>query len=537
MLLVTIIAACADNDGGSQATPPPGDSGTPAAPPASGTETPAADRDYYEFEFYANYEWYDTAPVWGEDLVSAYMLERFNTGMRLSKPDIDPNQMMGIMISGGELPDVMMIERDSVLLQLVELDLLLPLDEFLPGSNYAELLSTSTINMSRINGQVYGLLNWATNEPTGNGGWMVNRDIYEQLGSPPLNTTDQLKDYLILVRDSNITVDGMPVVPMQFGHSNAIWDIGLASFGAQHVEGVSDINGELKLYMTNPDAEEGFVWLNSLWNENLINSDHFVETSEQIMEKLAMGRFAVYAGHDVTADVSTQVRPVFLENNPGNEFLVIPPPAAAGVNQASIWNSRWSSLGWNIVVITRNAQDPQRIFELLDFINSQEGQVLTYYGPQGALWNELDAQGFPYLIRTPEELSAEESNEVGANIRWNKVGNTGVAHRMGGAIRDRIPREEWTWGDLAQQDVIYKHSFNADAFLNMSPNPQEPEGIAQSTYEELNERHVPRIITAANEAAARAALQEAIDAIYSQNFRLVEEFKTEIYKQNLALIG
>ena len=71
----------------------------------------------------------------------------------------------------------------------------------------------------------------------------------------------------------------------------------------------------------------------------------------------------------------------------------------------------------------------------------------------------------------------------------------------------------------------------------MSPNPQDAEGIAQSTFDDLNEQHVPRIIAAANADAARAALQEAIDAIYGQNFQLVEQFKTAIYKDNLALMG
>jgi len=540
-MLFVLIAACADNDDDVAQPPATADNGDAVTPPANGDEEapPAAtgDREFFEFEFYANYEWYDTSPVWGNDQVSAYMLERFNISMRLTSPDIDAAQMMGLMITAGDLPDVMMIERDAVLQQLVELDMLLPLDEFLPGSHYAALLDEATINMSRINGNVYGLLNWATNEPTGNGGWVVNQSIWEELGSPPLDTIEQLTEYLIMVRDSGITVDGMPVVPMQFGHSEAIWQFAFASFGLQDFEGVADVNGALELSFTTPEAEDAFVWLNELWNEDLINSDHFVETSDQIMEKLATGRFAVYAGHDVTAAVAAEVRPAFLENNPGNEMMVIPPPAAPGVNQNEIWNSRWSSLGWNIIVITRNAENPERIFELLDFINSVEGQVLTYYGPPGTLFDELDGEGFPIMTRQLDELSAEEQDELGANIRWNKVGNTGVAHRMGNAILERIPRDEWTWGDIVQREVIWQHSMNQDAFMNMHPDPQEPVGIAQSTFEDLRDQHIPRIVTAANPDAARAALQEAIDAIYGQNFELVEAFKTAIFQENLAQMG
>jgi len=71
----------------------------------------------------------------------------------------------------------------------------------------------------------------------------------------------------------------------------------------------------------------------------------------------------------------------------------------------------------------------------------------------------------------------------------------------------------------------------------MSPDPVEPEGIAQSMFDDLNEQHIPRIVTAANAEAARAAIQDAIDAIYGQNFELVEAFKSAIYRDNLALLG
>ena len=289
IMLFTIAMACGNDDtpAPTPATPPADDSASAADPPTDDSEetpTPdsADDREYFEFENYANYDWFDTSVEWGADVVSAYMKELFNIGMRLSKPDIDPDQMMGIMITSGELPDVMMIERDSVYQQLVELDMLLPLDEFIENSQYRELLGDGTINMSRINGNVYGLLNWATSEPTGNVGWAVNRAIWEELGSPQLETTQQMFDYLIMVRDANLTVDGMSVIPLQFSTDFHLVESALSSFGVRPIDGVADVGGELKLYMTAPGAQEAFLWLNSLWNENLINQDHFVELSEQI---------------------------------------------------------------------------------------------------------------------------------------------------------------------------------------------------------------------------------------------------------------
>ena len=535
MLLMVFVVGCASDDDD--------DAVEGAAPaPAAVAETdaatdeavsPAADRPFFEFEFYANYTWFDTSPVWGQDAVSAYMKERFNIGLRLTSPDIDADQMMGIMIAGGTLPDVMMLDRGAVFLQLIELDLLLPLDDFLPGSYYEQILDPSTINMARVNGNVYGLLNWATNVPTGNSGWMVNKNIWESLGSPPLDTTEQLFDFLIAVRDAEVTVDGMPVVPMQFGTGAAV-ALSQFSHGVRFLHGVASVDGALQLYMTAPGAEDAFLWLNRMWNEGLINPDYFVETHEMVSEKLATGRVAVYAGFDVASHFAANIRPTFLDNNPGNDFIVIPPPAAPGVSRDQIWTDVWFSLGWNVIVITRDAQYPERIFELLDFIHSHEGARLTRVGPRGILWEEECENGFPILTRSLEDLSAAERDAYGVNLMWSMPGNVSSNRDLVGAELSRLAPEDRPWGNSAQIEIIWPYSINADAFLNMTPDPLSPVGIAHSTFQDLDQRHIPRIVTAANADAARVALQEAIDEIYGQGFATVEEYKTAIYLENLA---
>jgi len=518
-MMIILMVACADK--------------TPAEPISSGTN---GSDGMFEFEFYGNYDWFDTSPIWGDDAVSRYMMELFNIRMNLTKPDIDPGQMMRVMIASGKLPDVMMIDRGPLYEQLVELDLLLPLDDFLAGSHYKSNVEISTVNMSRINGKVYGMLNWATNAPAGNGGWVVNRSIWEDLGSPPLETIEQLTDYLRMVRDANIEVGGIPVVPLQFGRTGTIRLLSIASHGFFPNAGCVEVGNELKLYLTAKAAEDGLLWVNKLWNENLINKDHFLETPEQIEEKLATGRFAIYAGQDL-GNVGMNIRPFFIENNPGNDFIVIEPPAGPGIRQADIQTGEWSSMGWNIVVISKTAENPERIFELLDFINSRYGQVLTYYGTQGTLWEELDDEGFPFLLKQSSDLTPEENDALGANIRWNIIGDATNTHVMEAAILSRLPREQWHWLNLYQPSVIWPHSFNVDRFININPDPQEPAGIAMRDFMALDSLHIPIIISAANEDTARSALQDAINAIYGQNFELVELHQTAKYQANLAAIA
>ena len=541
VMMVAVIAGCADD------TPPAGNGGTGDGGTgggdsgdggtASAPATPPDEQEHFSFVFYWDYDWADLSPIWGNDLVSAYLRDRFNVTMTMEKPGTTAEEQIGLFFAMDEFPDVMMLERGSVYQQLIEQGKLVALDDFFPGSQYVELINAGTINMSRADdGKVYGLLNWATTEPTGNGGWVVNQNIWEEMGSPPLETMDQMYAYLKAVGDANLTVDGMSVIPMQFpaGGEEMVTQT-LASFGIRRISGVAEVNGELKLYYTAPGAEDAFMWLNKLWTENLINSDAFAETSEQVREKLAQGRVAVYCGNDITSEVATVVRPVFREHNPDNDYVMITPPKAPGV--AHVWNSVWYSLGWNVIVITKDAAEPRRIFELIDFVHSNEGSRLVTYGPQGHLWSELDSNGFPILTRALNDLSPEEADELGANHRWTLLGNAPYADLSKVAINERLPADEQDWVTTNQVNFTWRHSMFADAYLNIDTNPQEPEGIAFSSFELQDSIFIPRIVTASNEAAARDAFQSAIETIYGQNFDIVEAFKTAIFQANLALLS
>ncbi|MCL2003072.1 MAG: hypothetical protein FWG72_03580 [Oscillospiraceae bacterium] len=536
LMLLALAAGCTgDSPSPSEpGTQTPGGNDTPSG--NGGTDTSPAGTDPYTFTYYWNYDWADTSLIWGEDAVSAYMRDRFNTTVVMDKPGTSPEEQIGLFFAMDQFPDVMMIERDSTYQQLIEQGKLLALDDLLAGSKYAELLSEGTVNMSRAaDGKVYGLLNWATSQPTGNNGWAINKKIWEEMGSPSLNTTNDLYNYLVAVRDANLTVGGMSVVPLQFSSgADIIADQMLASFGVRRISGVAEVGGELKLHYTAPGAEDAFLFLNRLWNEDLINSDAFAETTEQIREKLSVGRVAVYCGNDITSALATEVRPVLIANDPGNDYIAIPSPRASGVTD--VWNSVWYSLGWNVIVITKDAENPERIFELIDFVHSNEGSLLVSYGPQGVLWDEMDANSFPILSRALNSLTSEENDELGANGRWTLLGNAPYADQSKVAINARLPADEQDWVTNAQTNITWRHSMYADAYLNISTNPQEPEGIAFSNFELQDSIFIPRIITAPNEAAAAAALREAVDTIYGQDFALVEAYKTAVFQANQALL-
>ena len=507
---------------------------------ALGASAASAEQEPYTFTYYKNYDWSDTSYQWGDDMVSSVLTDMFNTTVKLAKPDIDPAQKMGIMIAGNDLPDCMMIERDAIYNQLIDLDMLLPLDEFIENdSRYAQVVEKGTIDMARINGKSYGLLNFATQKDhaLSNNGFAINKKIWEQLGSPALDTTDDLYNYLMAVKEAEIKVEGQSVIPLQFFTGNWMVNLITNSFGIYANEGVTPIDGHLKMYLNDPRTVEAFKYMNKLWNAGLVNSDYFIEKSEQVTEKLMAGRVAVYAGNDITNPSFNQARLTLMENDPGNDYIVIHPPAGPGVNQADIANNLGSTMGWNVIVITKAAKDPERIFQLLDYNVSPEGACLSVYGPKGELYDELDEQGYPILKQPLANVSAEESKRLGLS-KWTLLGNTMFMDLAKVADNNRKPADEKDWITEAQANYTYQHAVNDDALVvGMAPDPQEPEGIAYTAFRQLNEKYIPKIIMAKSEDECLAAIQEAINDIYSQGFELTEAFKDGVYQQNLAKLG
>jgi len=542
IMLLALTVACSKKEAApaSSVSPASSPASTPSQTQAAAESATPAPLEPYEFTAYFNYDWYDASAKWGDDKVSQFYNEKFNIKMKKAKPEGDPIQKLNVMIASDDLPDVIQMERDANYLKLIQLGKLIPLDEFINNnSSYKRIIDDKTIELSKVNGKVYGMLNYATttDHPTGNGGWAINKNIYEQLGSPKLQTTDDLLHYLKLVKDSNLKVDGKTVVPIQFAESGMI-DLMMGSFGLNPlnaVEGVVPIQNELKLYFNEPRAIDALLYLNKLWNNGLINKDYFVEKSEQIQEKLTTGRVAVYAGNNITSDLK-DYRNTLKDHDPTNDYIVIEPPAAPGVDQSKVYNSTYSTLGWNVVGISNKAKNPERIFQLLDSIVSEDGSRLNVYGPEGGLYDELDSEGYPILKSNLSSLSSEERKALGIGV-WGILGNTKYADFSKAANDNRKPVEERDWATQAQINIIWKHSMNTDAYIGTTPEPQSPEGIAAASFSDLNLKALPKIVMAKDESQSRAAIAEALDNAYKLGFEKVEKFKTEIYQQNMKLLG
>jgi len=209
MAVAFILAGCSgggDNSasGGNSAETPKENSGNTGTNQAESAESQLFElgKEPLEFTLYGNYDWY-TMPKWGADETTAWVKENKKVNITEIPNGGNTVQKLNTMIASGDLPDVIWGERGADVERLREAGLLVPLDDYIEKyPNLKKWLDPKAMNMLRSpDGKLYQFPNWYTNRPNGNAGWVVNKKIYKELGSPKLETTDDLYNYLKLVKE------------------------------------------------------------------------------------------------------------------------------------------------------------------------------------------------------------------------------------------------------------------------------------------------------------------------------------------------
>jgi putative aldouronate transport system substrate-binding protein len=121
----------------------------------------AAGEEVYEFTHYFNYDWWGLKP-WGADTTSAMWGERFGVKVNFEKPDADPAAKLNIMISSGDLPDSIMMDRGPDNVNMAKLGLFVDLEEnfFDRNDNFQENVLPVTREQLKIDGKLYNIPNW-----------------------------------------------------------------------------------------------------------------------------------------------------------------------------------------------------------------------------------------------------------------------------------------------------------------------------------------------------------------------------------------
>ncbi len=493
--------------------------------------------DDLTFSFYGHYDWMTTDP-WAENEATKWIKENLKVTVKPIQSGGKAVQKLNSMIASTNLPDVIHLNRGPDVQRLIEAEQLVPLDDYIEKyPNIKKWVGDQTLNMLRSeDGHIYQIPNWYSTQPRGNGGWMINKQIYSELGSPKLETYADLYAYLQQVKEKY-----PDVVPLEVGEGGQGIEMMYTGFGEDlsrtFIGNRAYPDGDkLKSIFEDPTFKETMIYANKLFKEKLITQDAMTQTMDQVKEKINTGKVAVVFTAS-TADLGRVGNNSLKAEDPEAGYDMIWPIHKEGVDKNKVWIDDYVTLGWNVNVITKNADNPEAIFAYFDWVVGEEGQKVLFFGPKGLYWDEVDANGYP----VPNEKYLTDSAEVRGDTmikfeKFNWAGNTVFIDNAKSEIEYMRPKEERDWTTVAQNEITWKTAKDVTEFTNLSPLPESEEGIIAQRITDIFDETFAKILFAKGEAEVSDLIEQAGKDAKDVGQDKLLKFQTKKWHENLDKI-
>lgn len=532
--------------------------GGDASSEVTGSSGPDDTTEPYEFDAYYSYQ--GSVKPWGEDAASKYMNEKFNIKVNYSCPEADADSKLNLMISSDDLPDVIILDRNANWLKLINLGKLVDINTLkYEGCSFDEDILESTQKLLSVNGGLYGIPNWARKGATGgNMSWMVNHDVYEQLGSPELKTLEDLHQFMLDAKDKGVkTSDDQSIFPwLPRQDDNGFYTVSAIyrSYGHPNLIDTywSQADNDVKLAVYDDNYIAALKIANQWYKEGLFPETTYTDSNDQFVEKLSNGRAAI-TYYDFSQDDTNHFR-TLLQEKDGNTYDLLGwelkdfpiYPAADGVDY--VYGEEGGTVGWNVNCITTKAENPQRIFDLYTWMLTKDGSINMMYGPEGGLWEGKDEEGNPILKKPEEELTSDEKNAAGCWF-WSQPAHSDNVDLTKYAVNEQQPEESRSWV-ISIQDHVFtpedsihpaipgqKFLTDENTGLSLEIDPTEDLGMARQAITDECKMRIPQIIMASDDATFDKLVQDLKDFAESNQVHDIEKIYTDKRASNIELQG
>lgn len=561
LTLSLLLSACSGNNGGNASPSASQPASQPAASPsetapASASDNPADSGDVQskvkpvEFSLFVNYDWY-TAPTWEERPQGQWITDNLQVTLKPVQSNGAAAQKLNTMIVSNELPDVIVSDRGKDIERLQQAGKLVALDPFLEKyPEYVQTVGEKTLNMLRSeDGKLYQLPNWFINGENGNGNaaYLVEKKIYKALGSPPLETWEDLESYLKLVKEKYPNI-----VPLDFGEVRGegedVQMVGMLYSGAANGATPAFISpGSGSIFgipsgsdLTSIYKDQGFkdtaLYSSKLFRQGLTSGDMFTQTRDQILEKLKKGQIAVFGAYDsVVEGIGREANNLLKAVDPEDGYDVIWPVHKADVDRNQVFPSGYNTLGWNVNVITTNAKDPEAIFSYYNWASSPQGQQIIFFGPPGLFYDSVeDGVPIPNDAYINRDLKQYDELKIG---EFNWSGNTAYVDSTKGKREQLLPDAAQDWTTVAQTTVSFKTSRDVTEFSNLEPAPNSEEGIIAQRLRDYHKQLIPKLLFAKSDEEVLGLIDKADEEATKIGYDKLLVWKAEQWQANLQKLA
>ena len=266
------------------------------------------------------------------------------------------------------------------------------------------------------------------------------------------------------------TEDGLDMIGITMSASDWHWMITLGNPAGLIADASPDngqwiIDDEYNVHYKHVTDEEKeyFKWLCRMYNEGILDPNFATQTDDDYIAKVASGR--VVAITDAEWHYSQCEATLVADGKVDQTYVGLPVTLREDqVEKALLYQG--TTVGWGIG-ITKSCEDPVRAIKFLDYLCSDEGQILYHWGIEGENYF-LDDDVQPY--RTDEEVAKAQSDPDYAK-------NTGIDNYTGFPI--------YGTGSYSEDGFPYTPTTKESVIANY--NTAEKEGCEAMGFEMLTD--------------------------------------------------
>ncbi|RED60354.1 ABC transporter substrate-binding protein [Cohnella lupini] len=388
-LFTGLIAGCSGNNN-SNATSP--EASKPAAS-ASGSESASAsseDLTPITFTLFAE----DPNPNWNnmQDEVSKEITKKTGVTLDAEFAVGDPAQKVALIAASGEYPDIISAKGDIG--KLVDAGAVLDLTELIEkyAPNIKRVLGDNLARAKYTNEDqsIYALPTWAAVDEqrfVAGGGFELQHRVVKEAGYPEIRTVQDYENVIKAYLEKHPTDEngnkniGVSLNADDWHMYISVTNPAVATTGGSD-DGEYFVNQETHeaiYHFRRPEEKEYFRWLNHMNDIGLLDRESFVQKYDQYKAKVATGRVLGLIDQDWDYNDSQQALKTAgkLDQTYGH----YPVTMSKDIKESSFWPTGF--MGGYGISISSKAKDPVRIIKFLDFLASDEGQILNNWGIEG----------------------------------------------------------------------------------------------------------------------------------------------------------
>ncbi len=433
----------------------------------------------------------------------------------------DPSTKAGVMIAGGEYPDV--ISPVAELAKLMDAEALIPLNDLIEkhGPNIKRVYGPYMDKITNEDGNIY-ILPFTANiggyltEPDAGSNIWIQRRVLKEFGYPEVKTLDQYFDLIEKYQAKYPTVDGKGTI----GYATFAGEPGqfyTITNGTMHLAGFPNDGNvmvdmethEAKLYQGTDLEKRWLKKLNDTHLKGLFDPESFTANGDQFMAKLTSGRVLGFSGY--IWQIGNAINNLKTAGNDDLRYVALPIVFDESITDAymdppSFVNNR--GLG-----ISVSAKDPVRIIQYWDNLLTDENQKLVMWGEEGVTYNVNEEGRF---FMTPEQLDNRNDLDFKRkygfayfDYEWPRYGNNSV-YEDGNA---HMPFSQPEVADVnyTDGDRTLLEAYGIDTFSGFYAQPVErpwypawsiektqgsPEDIFNQKAGDLQQKYFPKLVLA-----------------------------------------